>query len=498
MKELDKVLEVRNLHASFTHKEEVSKVLNGIDLSIKKGEILGLLGESGAGKSFLGRCIMGLLPEGLAKVDQGSITYFSKDKGEIELLSLNPSSRARIMGKNLTLMFQETNASLNPSLRIFNQIQKGYSGYQSSGSKLKSGDILSTLRKLNFEDPERVLASYPHQLSGGMVQRANLAIALVNDPDLLILDESTSSLDKETEEIIIEALKLQVEEKGTSILFISHDHGLVEQLCSRKVFLKEGKISFDEPERSATKVYSKPTLKKDPIGEPWLKVYELSKSFPDPSRGIFEKKRAVPVLKEINFEASNSQSIGVTGRSGSGKSTLAKLILGLYTGDQGSIELFSEPIKESMPKAFRKDHQIVFQDVNLSMNPLKSVSYHLYEPLKIHGIKGQKEKVSEILELFNLEEKLLDRYPHQLSVGQRQRVLFARSLVMRPRMLILDEAFSSLDPANRADLSRLILKQKEENNLNFLMISHDEDHISELCDNYIHLVEGRIEEEIIA
>ena len=330
-----------------------------------------------------------------------------------------------------------------------------------------------------------------------MAQRINLALALAGDPSILIADESTSSLDKENQIAIIEILKDISKERSIAILFISHDINVLKELTSKILVLENGalrKFSFNESHQDGIKH----RLAKSVIesSDPWLEIENLKKEFSSSSKMWGFDKSGQKVLDGVNIRVVNGQSLGIFGESGAGKSTLAKLILGLDESSEGKVRINGiDPWNETARggNRFYKDHQIVFQELTLSMNPLKSVRFHLEEPLLIHGLSaGKTDKVSSVMEMMNLENAILDKLPHQLSVGQRQRVLLARALILEPKVLVLDEALSSLDQKNKSEIIDILKRLKTENETNLIFITHEKEILSELCEKIVELKDGKL------
>ncbi len=456
-----------------------------------------MAGESGAGKSFLARSIIKLLPKNLATLEAGDAHFQSEQFGRIDLLKLEEKKLQKIRGKELTLLFQETNAALNPSLRIGKQIArtiKRHSDLSTSDCKIKALDLL---KDLNFESPEKDALKFPHELSGGMAQRVNVANAMANEPSLIIADECTSSLDQENDSLIIDLLKSQVESKGLSVLFISHDEKILKKSANKIFVLEDGEIreqtpqSDEKPDQDVAFFSGwRPT---EEGSEPWLEVRDLTMEFG--SGGLFSsKKDRSPALRNIDLKVSEGRSLGIFGRSGAGKSTLGKLFLDLINPTSGEILIDGNQFGKDQKRS-RKDYQIVFQELTLSMNPFKSICFHLLEPLKIHGIGSsseQMELVRKVLSLLNLPEEILDRFPHQLSVGQRQRVLLGRCLVLSPKVIVLDEAVSSLDKKNKQEIISILKELKQNQGVRFILISHEIPAIEELCDQVIELEKGSL------
>ncbi len=402
----------------------------------------------------------------------------------------------QVRGNEIALMMQETHAALNPSRKAGHIIEQMMEKEARLSSKKET--TLSLLRELNFPEPEKVYDSLPSELSGGMAQRINLAIAIAGNPQVLIADECTSSLDEENAGIIMDLLLNEVKQKSLSLIFISHDLGLMKSITRNVMKMENGKLaraSVEAPSQERA-----PISKQKPSNEgPWLEIKDLNIDFYTSSDLWKWKKEKKAVLKDFSIEINKGQSLGIFGESGSGKSTLAKLILGLIEPDQGSIRLngrspFSQTLREK--KAFYRENQLVLQELTLSLNPLKTVLFHLREPLRIHGISDkQDEKIHELLNKVNLGKDILKRYPHQLSVGQRQRLLMARAMILEPKVLVLDEAVSSLDRENKKEILEILKKLKEEKQTHLIFIAHEKEILEDVCERIIELKEGAWKEK---
>jgi peptide/nickel transport system ATP-binding protein len=444
-------------------------------------------------------------------VDKGQIHFESRQYGTLEITNTSESRLRNIRGKEISLLFQETHASLNPSLKVGIQISRAMRWHQHLGKSEAREKTLDLIQKLNFEKPELIFNSLPYELSGGMAQRINLGLAIANEPILLIADECTSSLDQKNETHIISLLKEHVSKTGSSLIFISHDLNLMKEITGDILFMDQGRFSSStkngQNQSESLKIKSGGKNEVGPIltgiqedngKEYWIRIQDLSKEFQLSKDFWNYQSGKITALKKISFRVEKGNSLGVYGPSGSGKSTLGRIILGLIQPSSGSVQLNGydpDDLRGKQNKSFRKDHQVVFQDVTLSLNPYKSVNYHLEEPLIIHNIGSKNERAQKILEAItklNLPKELLERFPHQLSVGQRQRVLFGRAIILKPKMLVLDEAFSSLDQENKNEMMSLLKELKSKFGTQFIFISHDLEQLMGICDHFLELKEGEI------
>ena len=521
------LLEVRNLSVGIRRGHgKAATLLPIIDettFTINAGEIVALVGESGCGKTLTSLSIPRLLPP-VAQIAGGEIlfhgagTWVEAGSGEpINLCSLGEKELCRIRGKEMTMIFQEPRQSLNPLMRIGAQIDEAPKLHHGK----HPGGAFELLQKLNFPDPARILGAYPHQLSGGMCQRVMIAIATICRPKLLIADEPTSSLDTENQNNIIELLARINNKFGTAILFISHDLSLAHRFCSRTLVMRKGKIVEEGPSGSLfsapTNPYTKELVGAIPRAEnrfrpsafsagkaaPFLATRGLSNSYVSRSFGLFGKMEVKPVLKNLNIEIAKGEIFGLSGESGGGKSTLARCILGLIAYD-GEIHIDGQ-LRQNRPRGRAAKPQpaggivqMIFQEPGASLNPTKKIGWLLEEPLVIHrrglGYAGTaKERarmVDEMLGLVGLEPFHKARRAHELSGGQKQRACIGRALMLKPKMLIADEAVSSLDVVSGAQILNLFRDLRQSLGLTIMFISHNRDATESLCDRVAVMRDG--------
>lgn len=483
------MLDIKQLKVSFKGEEEAVK---DISFHMEKGEILAIIGESGSGKTMTALSIAGLLSK---EADFDGEIWLE----ERNLAALPEKERRRVRGREISMIFQEPMTSLNPVMRIGDQVEEPLLLHETLGKKERRERVLDALTLVGLKEPEKIYYSYPHQLSGGMRQRVMIAMAVILKPKLLIADEPTTALDVEIQDQILKLL-LEINKKyQTAILFISHDLNVVRNFCSRILVMYRGEILeegsakeiFENPKEEYTKklLNSIPKggcfSKKRPEKRPVLEVKDLHVYYPDQKGGVsgFFKKQKKEVIHGISFTVSEGETVGLLGPSGCGKSTVSKAILGLNRMTEGEIIHHS-----SFP-------QMVFQDPYSSLNPAKTIGWILEEPLRVQGKltkPERKKKVEAMLYKVGLSEEYSRRKPKELSGGQRQRVGIALALILESRFLIADEPVSALDVTIQAQILKLLKELKEELGLSYLFISHDRAVMEEMCDRILWMENGRI------
>jgi len=514
-------------------------ILSKLNFTINANEIVALVGESGSGKSITAQSIMGLLPKNSALIKQGDI-FFNGN-------AIPPQSDAawqKLRGREIGMIFQEPQSSLNPSMRCGDQLKEMGKLHLKLPKENKDHKqkIIKAFEEVQLLDPERVYKSYPHQLSGGQKQRVMIAMALLCKPQLLIADEPTTALDVLVQKDIVKLIKKLQKNHKMSVLFISHDLSLVTNLAHRIMVMKQGEIVeqnttnilLNSPKHTYTqallnarppidKRLSKlPTLadfnsknfqlelisaakRKEAhqflyAQSPILKVNQLQKTYEE-RKNIFGEKLATKAIKEVSFSLYPGETLGLVGASGCGKSTLAKSLVFLDPPTQGHIfwkEKKIDPKNSAQIKKLRKDVQFIFQDPYAALHPLKSIGDALDEILRIHTTQHQsarKERATSLLIQVGLEPNFYSRFPHQLSGGQRQRVVIARALAVEPKVLLCDESVAALDISVQAQVLNLLNRLKKELKLSLLFISHDLGVVKHMADRILVMHEGEIVEE---
>ncbi|WP_210204316.1 dipeptide ABC transporter ATP-binding protein [Devosia submarina] len=488
------LLEVRELSVRFGGSEAVSD----LSFAVGRGERFGIVGESGSGKTLTALAITGLLPEG-AEVF-GSIAL------DGEPLPSDERQMARLRGKRIGLVFQEPMTALNPLVRIGEQIEEAIS---LNGGDEGPLDVSRLLQEVGLEP--RHGRRYAHQLSGGQRQRVMIAMALAGQPDLLIADEPTSALDLVTQRKILDLIAEICARRGMTLLFISHDLKAIAALCTRVMVMQKGRLVelgptervFRAPEAEytgklvAASRFDIPDGARVP-GPELLKVEGVSREF---RQGGFLPWRGKPLraVDEASFSIGTGECLALVGPSGCGKTTLAKIVVGLDTASSGGLQLEGTSYRgRDLPNALRRDVSLVFQDPFGSFNPRMTLGRSLMEPLRLASgltIAERLERVRNAVRAVGLDTGMLERYPHEFSGGQRQRLAIARALVTRPKLLVLDEPVSALDVSVRGEVLALLARLRAEYGLTYLLISHDLDMVRAMADRVLVMEAGRIVEQ---
>ena len=478
------VLDIRDLKVGFRQDGQIVPAVRGVSFQIGRGETVALVGESGSGKSVTALSTVQLLGDA-AQLD-GKISY----EGE-ELVGASPAKLRAIRGNDISFIFQEPMTSLNPLHTLEKQLAESIKLHQGLSGPAVRARIIELLNRVGIRDPESRLADYPHQLSGGQRQRVMIAMALANGPELLIADEPTTALDVTIQAQILDLLAELKREEGLSMLFISHDLGLVRRIADRVCVMKDGVIVeqgpveaiFADPRHPYTRklLAAEPTGRADPVPEgakTLVETRDLKIWFPI-KRGIM--RRVVGQVKAVDgatLSVREGETLGIVGESGSGKTTLALAVMRLIESD-GPILYLGQDIsgwKAGQLRKLRRDMQIVFQDPYGSLSPRMTVEQIIAEGLGVHGVepgRDRREMVAEIMREVGLPPEAMHRYPHEFSGGQRQRIAVARAMILRPKVVVLDEPTSALDMTVQVQIVELLRKLQRDHGLAFLFISHD-------------------------
>ena len=503
----DNLIEVRDLAVEFVSGDQRQRVVEGVSFDIRRGETLALVGESGSGKSVTAHSILRLLPYPIASHPSGSINYAGED-----LLRMSEDQLRGIRGNRIAMVFQEPMTSLNPLHCIEKQINEVLRLHKGMSGKAATARTLELLDLVGIPEPHKRLKAYPHELSGGQRQRVMIAMALANEPQLLIADEPTTALDVTVQLKILELLKDLQARLGMSLLLISHDLNLVRRIAHRVCVMQRGKIveqaSCEELFHAPQHPYTQELLGAEPRGEPaanppgptMLSVEDLRVWFPI-KKGLL--RRTVDYVKAvdgISFSLPQGQTLGIVGESGSGKSTLGLAILRLI-GSQGAINFRGEALQglsQNAIRPFRREMQVVFQDPYGSLSPRMSVSQIVGEGLQIHGMGTEAEQeqaiIAALLEV-GLDPETRHRYPHEFSGGQRQRIAIARALVLKPQLILLDEPTSALDRTVQRQVVELLRSLQSKYNLTYLFISHDLAVVRALSHQLMVVKQGQVIEQ---
>ena len=513
------LVEIENLQVKFNTDSGEVNAVNGISFNIKKGETLALVGESGSGKSVTARGIIRLLAENAIISDQTSIKFNGTN-----INSYSEKEYQNIRGKNISMIFQEPMSSLNPIYTIENQISEVLKIHGKFSDKELKEKCLELLKQVQIPEPESRLSQYPHQLSGGKRQRIMIAIAIANNPDLLIADEPTTALDVTVQTEILKLLQSLQQKYQMSILFITHDLTIVRQISDRVCVMYNGKIKetgitkeiFENPKDDYTKhlLSSEPEerdLHYDKNGRSILSGDNLNVTFNTKVKVSGRNKvLSINAVNNISLDLKEGETLGIVGESGSGKTTLGQTLLRLVdresnTDVEGEIKFFDDRIdrlSRKQFKPFRNQMQIVFQDPYASLNPRLSVKQIIEEGLIVAlNMKDKNErlnKIENIMSEVGLEPSSMLRFPHEFSGGQRQRIAIARSFVLNPKFVLLDEPTSALDLSIQKQILELLLQLQKNHKTTYIFISHDLRVIRSISHNLIVMKDGSILEQGVA
>ncbi|WP_416423550.1 ABC transporter ATP-binding protein [Pseudomonas sp. App30] len=498
----DNLIEIRHLSVAFGERE----VVHGIDLDIRRGECLALVGESGSGKSVTAHSILRLLP-GKSVNTGGSIRF----NGE-ELVGASDKQLRNLRGNRIAMIFQEPMTSLNPLHTVEKQIGEVLAVHKGLAGRTARARVLELLELVGITEPAKRLKAYPHQLSGGQRQRIMIAMALANEPDLLIADEPTTALDVTVQQKIMELLRSLQARLGMSLLLISHDLNLVRRVAQRVCVMRGGEIVeeadcktlFERPAHP----YSRQLIDAEPDGRPvpvmfdqyLLEVDDVRVWFPLPKPLFSRQRDYIKAVDGVSFKLLKGKTLGIVGESGSGKSTLGQAILRLVEC-QGSIRLGNKELtlhSQRLMRPLRRQMQIVFQDPFASLSPRMSVQQIIAEGLETHGIgtpAEQEAAVIRVLEEVGLDPATRHRYPHEFSGGQRQRIAIARALVLEPALILLDEPTSALDRTVQKQIIELLRSLQLRHGLTYLFISHDLAVVQALAHDLMVIRHGRVVEQ---
>jgi microcin C transport system ATP-binding protein len=505
------LLSVHDLSVAFSHGAHggpETLAVDRVSFDIGKGETVALVGESGSGKSVTALSILKLLPYPAARHPSGAITFQGR-----ELLQLSEREMRRVRGDDITIVFQEPMTSLNPLHTIEKQIGEILLLHRGLTGAAARARTLEVLGQVGIPDPQSRLASYPHQLSGGQRQRVMIAMALANEPDLLIADEPTTALDVTVQAQIIELLQGIQKRLGMSLLFITHDLGIVRKLAQRVCVMKEGKIVeqgavervFAKPEHPYTRALLAAEPKPDPAppqpdAPMILQATDLKVWFPV-KRGLLRKVVGhIKAVDGVSVDLRKGETLGVVGESGSGKTTLGLAILRLISSEGPIVFMGNklQGLRFKQMRPFRRDMQIVFQDPYGSLSPRLSVADIIKEGLQVHHPemteRQRDERVVRALGDVGLDPATRFRFPHEFSGGQRQRIAVARAIVLEPTFVVLDEPTSALDMLIQAQMVDLLRELQKRRNLTYLFISHDLRVVAALASRLLVMRQGKVVE----
>lgn len=532
-----KLLHIQDLSVRFSTKTGETDAVNGVNIELYEGDCLGVVGESGSGKSVTSLSILNLIYPNPNAVTTGKVIRYS-DESSTDLLQLDEQALSDIRGNDISMVFQEPMSSLNPVKRCGSQIEEVLEIHNIVPKDQRKSEVLELIDSVELPEAERIYRSYPHELSGGQLQRVNIAMALAGDPKIMICDEPTTALDVTVQKKIIQLLKRIVIEKNIALIFVCHDLDLVNELCNKVVVMYKGDVveqgmlpdTFRNPQSDYTQAllacrpkpsYNEiqlPTVDKVMSGiykeekrpqaeidrdQIVLIVNDLTVNYRTNPLAIFQRKKYLKAVDNVSFKLYKGSVLGIVGESGSGKSTVAKCICGVIPASEGQIIYDGRAIDGrvlSSDKNLRRQIQIIFQDPYGSLNPRMTIGQAILEPINYHKLRpgNAKERVLELLNEVGLDEEYYDRYPHQLSGGQRQRVCIARALSVEPQILICDESVSALDVSVQSQILNLLDSLRAKYQLSIIFISHDLSVIHYISDEVIVMKDGKIVERGVA
>ncbi|WP_150119118.1 ABC transporter ATP-binding protein [Massilia sp. NR 4-1] len=527
------LLQVRDLRIAFRlGRHERFEALKGVSFDVPRNTTVALVGESGSGKSVSSLAVMGLLPEQTTLIDPASSIRF----GGRELLSLSKAEWRALCGKDIAMIFQEPMSSLNPVLTVGYQIGEVLRLHLGLDARQARARALALLEEVGIPDPAARIDAYPGQMSGGQQQRVMIAMAIACEPQLLIADEPTTALDVTIQQQIVQLLLRLQKQRQMSMLFITHDLGLVAEIAHEVIVMRHGAIReagpaarvFGAPEDAYTRalLHCRPTLDARPLRLPVIADYlegRVAAQPPQRQRGYAEGdenvlvvknlsksfwqregwfgKREFKAVRDVSFTLPRGKTLGVVGESGSGKTTMGLTLLRLHEASGGSAFFDGQDLLALSPRdyhAYKRRIQIVFQNPYASLNPRFTVGQILLEPMRLHGIGANDgERVAmaqQLLDKVGLPAAAYQRYPHEFSGGQRQRIAIARCLTMRPEVLVCDESVSALDVSVQAQVLNLLQDLQDEFGLSYIFISHDLAVVKYIADQVMVMRQGEVVE----
>ncbi|NGR08380.1 ABC transporter ATP-binding protein [bacterium SGD-2] len=501
------LLDIENLHVLLGD----LPILKGISLAINPGEIVGLVGESGSGKSMTALSVMKLLPHGMTATGRVNLNG-------VDILAAPETAMNRLRGAEIAMVFQEPMTALNPLKTIGEQVAEGIRWHTGANRPDAEAHARAILDRVGLPESRFPLNRYPHELSGGQRQRVVIAMACAMKPKLLIADEPTTALDVVIQAQILDLLRELVEEQQMGLLLISHDLAVVAQLADRITIVRHGEVMDSGPATEILREQRHPYTRQlaeasmhvparakvpeiAPEAEPLLEVKNVSRHYPLRRTSLFGPRRSFAAVQDVSFSMHQKQSVALVGRSGCGKSTLARMILALDRPTAGSVFFRGTDLADCTEpelKEIRRDLQVVFQDPYGSFNPRHRVERLVGEPLHLLGkhlsAREKRDRVAEALEQVGLSPADMDKYPHEFSGGQRQRLSIARAIITRPKLIVADEPVSALDVSIRAQILDLFAELNSRLGLAYLFITHDLTVARAICDVTMVMHEGRIVE----
>ena len=507
-------LEVQGLGIGYRRADgEIVGAVRGVEFTVEAGSSLGIVGESGSGKSTVARALLGHCRPG-GVITAGAVRIAGED-----ILRLDEPARRRLRGRHIAFVPQNPLSSLTPHMRIGDQVDEAVRHLRGCGAAEARARTLELFEATNLPDPKGICARFPHELSGGQRQRVVIAAALAGDPGVLVLDEPTTALDKTTEVQVLELVRTLRERFGTSLIYVSHDLGVISRMCDQVIVMHQGRIVEQGPAArifgAPAHVYTRqliaaiprvdaepPEREQQQAQDALLVAKDLAFSYPARRRAWFQPPPATarPALAGLSFAIGRGETLGLVGESGSGKSTAASLVAGLMAPSGGSLHFDGQPLAAKATDrspTLRRRVQIVFQDPLSSLNPRQRIAAILERPLTLFtGLRGPalRERAQALMRAMHLDPALLECYPRQLSGGQQQRVAIARAFAAEPDLIVCDEITSALDVSVQAQVLELLLELQRKTGTAYLFISHDLGVVRRMADRVVVLRHGEVRE----
>jgi peptide/nickel transport system ATP-binding protein len=492
----DLLLDMRDVRIEGYSDDKWHPIIKGVDLKLHRGEVMGLIGESGAGKSTLGKAAMGYVQPG-CRFTGGTVMFDGDD-----LTRMSESQRRRLRGSRITYVAQSAAASFNPAHRLIDQCVEATVAHGLAAEDAAKADARELFRSLQLPDPDNIGQRYPHQVSGGQLQRAMTAMAMSSRPDLIIFDEPTTALDVTTQVEVLAAMRDIVQRFNTAAIYITHDLAVVAQMADVIKVLRYGETIEDAPARKMLKAPEQPYTKSLWAVRSLEKPEERSDDIILRVNGVDASYGgSVKVLHDVTIDVPRGSTVAVVGESGSGKSTTARVITGLLPPQKGNVLFNDEPLPLAL-KDRSKDQlrriQMIYQMADTAMNPKHTVRDIIGRPLEFYlGLSGKAldQRISELLKMIELDDSFMERLPSELSGGQKQRICIARALAAEPELIICDEVTSALDQIVQEGILKLLLRLQKEFNITYLFITHDIATVKAISDQIVVMLQGRVVEQ---
>lgn len=490
------LLEVRDLHVEGFSDERWHPIVRGVGLTLKRGEVLGLIGESGAGKSTIGLAAMGYAKPG-CRITQGSVLFDG-----IDLLALSETGRRRLRGSRIAYVAQSAAASFNPAHRLLDQTVETVVAHGIARREKANRSAIDLYRRLHLPDPETIGFRYPHQVSGGQLQRAMTAMAMICRPDLIVFDEPTTALDVTTQVEVLASIRNIVEEFNTAAIYVTHDLAVVAQMADRIMVLRHG-LTVEEAQTrqmlaSPSQEYTKTLWAVRKLVKPEVPADEYLLTIDNVTAAY---AGTIKVLQDVSIKVPRGRTVAVVGESGSGKSTLARVVTGLLPALSGSISFDGKRLSNTLkmrPREVLRRIQMIYQMPDNALNPRQTVEDIIARPLEFYlGLKGARRdrRIGELMHMVEMSETYLDRLPAELSGGQKQRVCIARALAADPELIICDEITSALDQIVQEEILKLLMRLQRELGVSYIFITHDLATVRAIADEIVVMHQGKVIEQ---